>query len=126
MEALEMKEKLNIKTAEKSLFNKWVEECLLLNNPVPCVNKESFKHMLDDCKEDSEPIVFISIGCQQFATVSDNNGDSLDIVTNLSTHAGSRADKWSKGIASMQKALTSFGITNTLFLTLSNVERIVL
>jgi len=93
----------DIEKAEEILFNKWLSEELLCDTVAPTVNRERLIDILLESKREESPIVSLAVGCQQFAEVAGDDGFAVNTVKELNDSRGSRADRFAKSLASLQK-----------------------
>ncbi len=112
----------DIEKAEEILFNKWLFEELLDDSVAPTVNPESLVEIMIESKRHNFPVVSLSVGCQQFAEVSGDEGVAVNIVKGLDDGEGSRADRFAESLASLQNALLSWGVKLNLLMTMSDME----
>lgn len=122
MEKENIMENLKINEAENALFLKWIQEEVLNDTVAPTINEDHLIEMLLKGREENEGIVGLAVGCQQFAEVSGDEGEAVNMVMPLNNRSGSRADRFAIGIASLQKALDSWGVHFHLVMTMSDME----
>jgi len=115
-------EKDPMESVEELLLTRWIDQELIPKMVKDPTNESRLQDILLSAREKQSPIPIISVGCQPIAEVAGNNGQIVGIASELSTKETARPTKWAKGIASLQKALNSFGVHSHIFLSLSDIE----
>ncbi|HAM37500.1 TPA: hypothetical protein DCP42_02180, partial [Patescibacteria group bacterium] len=115
-------EKDPMESVEELLLARWIDQELIPKMVKEPTNENRLQDILLSAREKQTAIPIVSVGCQPIAEVAGNNEQIIGIASELSTKDTARPTKWAKGIASFQKALSSFSIHSHIFLSLSDIE----